>query len=180
MSDVEKVNRAVAAAYGESLAPPLVHVEWTNSSPIEIELVAFAPAGKLEPPAGDGAAETVRYLTPPWLKSSPVFSRAAIVDGGTLIYTRSLRGRRPASGEDQVRDIFAQLKALTESSGSDLAHLVKATYYVSDEDASAKLNTVRPEIYDPRRPPAASKAGVAGVGDLQRGIAIDMIAVTKK
>jgi hypothetical protein len=58
-----------------------------------------------------------------------------------------------------------------------MRHLVKATYYVSDEDASKQLNALRSKYYDPRRPPAASKAMVPGIGVAQRSISIDMIAI---
>jgi enamine deaminase RidA (YjgF/YER057c/UK114 family) len=54
---------------------------------------------------------------------------------------------------------------------------VKATYYVSDADASAALNRLRPRYYDPKRPPAASKAQVAGVGVPDRTVVVDLIAV---
>lgn len=61
--------------------------------------------------------------------------------------------------------------------GSDVRHLVKATYYVSDDGASKPLNVIRQKYYDPKRPPAASKATVPAVGVPDRSIAIDMIAV---
>jgi enamine deaminase RidA (YjgF/YER057c/UK114 family) len=61
--------------------------------------------------------------------------------------------------------------------GSDLLHLAKATYYVADDVTSRKLNEVRPEYYDPKHPPAASKAGVRGTGKQNRTVTLDMIAV---
>ncbi len=75
-----------------------------------------------------------------------------------------------------MRSIFSQLDTILTQSGSDLRRLAKATYYVSDDDPSAQLNKLRPEFYDPERPPAASKAMVRGVGHPDRGITIDMIA----
>ena len=66
------------------------------------------------------------------------------------------------------------------SAGGDFRHLVKATYYVSDDPASRALNELRPRHYDPARPPAASKAMVAGVGAPGRAITLDMIAVSTK
>ena len=55
--------------------------------------------------------------------------------------------------------------------------LVKAPYYVSADEPSRQLNAQRPRYYDPKRPPAASKATVAGTGRKGRGITLDMIAV---
>ena len=74
----------------------------------------------------------------------------------------------------------AELKQLLDRTGSDLRHLVKATYYVSDDVADRKLNEIRPEFYDPRRPPSASKARVPGVGLAGKSITLDMIAVTPR
>jgi type I restriction-modification system DNA methylase subunit len=48
---------------------------------------------------------------------------------------------------------------------------------IIDNDASAKLNELRPKFYDPQRPPAASKAQVFGVGVANRSLTLDMIAV---
>ena len=56
-------------------------------------------------------------------------------------------------------------------------HLVKATYYVNDDDLNKWHNTVRPDYFSPRRPPAASKASVSGVGRAGHGIAMDFIVV---
>jgi enamine deaminase RidA (YjgF/YER057c/UK114 family) len=64
-----------------------------------------------------------------------------------------------------------------KGTGSDWKHLVKATYYCSNNETSAKLNELRPKYYDPSRPPSASKALVNGVGRAARGLTIDMIVV---
>ena len=60
-----------------------------------------------------------------------------------------------------------------------MRHLAKATY-VTDELTSTKLNEIRREFYDPKRPPAASKSSVAGTGIEGRTLAIDLIAVPAK
>ena len=60
-----------------------------------------------------------------------------------------------------MKSILEVLGKRLEAAGSDLRHLVKATYYVTDEDASRALNELRPKFYDPARPPAASKAAMA-------------------
>ena len=76
--------------------------------------------------------------------------------------------------------MFSQLQVILKASGSDLRHLAKATYYVSDNDASVKLGELRPKFYDAQRPPAASKAQVFGVGMANRSLTLDMIAVPAK
>jgi enamine deaminase RidA (YjgF/YER057c/UK114 family) len=78
----------------------------------------------------------------------------------------------------QVTEMFEQLQRLLDAAGSDLKHLVKATYYVSDKGADERINTIRPTLYDPQRPPAASKITVRGTGRVGKSSTFDMIAVT--
>ena len=113
------------------------------------------------------------------LKPSPLFCRVVRVNRGPLIYTSGLYGPAAATGAEQVRAILDTLGGVISDAGGDFRHLVKATYYVADEDASRALNDLRPRYYDPSRPPAASKATVAGVGSEGRSITLDMIAVPK-
>lgn len=174
------IVRSVAAEfYGESV-PPLVLVEWRSSAtvPIEIELVAWggpAPAG----------AQVAEYLTPPFMKSSPVYARVVRTASRSLVFTSGMGADPPADGgvgeseaaSAEVTGAFSQLEDLMRVSGSDLRHLVKATYYVSGEAASLGLNQQRPRYYDPARPPAASKALVIGVSAGKRTLSMDMIAV---
>jgi enamine deaminase RidA (YjgF/YER057c/UK114 family) len=93
------------------------------------------------------------------------------------IYVSGLTARNAGDGESQVRDVFEQLQQILAEADSGLYHLAKATYYVSDEDASTMLNKLRPEFYDPKCPPAASKAMVHGMARPERTLTIDMIAV---
>lgn len=172
MSDVATANEEIAAAFKGHTIPPVVYVEWASSAtiPIEIELIAAARAGKAN------QTETVSYSTPPGMKASPVYSRVAHVHGASRIYVSGLVATAAGDGASQVNSIYAQLATVLEQSGSDFEHLVKATYYVSDDDASEQLNKLRPDYYNPQRPPAASKAIVPSVAIPQRSISIDMIA----
>jgi enamine deaminase RidA (YjgF/YER057c/UK114 family) len=176
MSDAKVVERAVAEVFGDA-APPLVLVEWKSSAavPVEIEMIAWG--GK------NNAGEAVEYLTPPGMTASPIYSRVARINHTQTIYTSGLYGtpgddpNTPAAGEREVKEVFASLDRILKKSGSDFRHLVKATYYVATDAASAKLNELRPQYYDPQRPPAASKAAVQGTGRKLLGLTIDMIAV---
>jgi len=60
-----------------------------------------------------------------------------------------------------------------------MRHLAKATYYVADHDAARWVDRVRPRVFDPDRPPAASKVMVHAVGMVGRTMTVDMIAVEK-
>jgi enamine deaminase RidA (YjgF/YER057c/UK114 family) len=170
MGRVAEARQVIRDFFGDA-PPPMVFVEWTMSAPIEIELVAAAPGRA-------AAGDTVDYITPPGMKASPVYSRVARVNRGRHVFVSGLYGRKAGEAGDQIRDLFAELGRLLKAAGSDFKHLAKATYYVTDEPASKKLNELRPEFYDPQRPPAASKAPVQSVGLPGRSITLDMIAVT--
>lgn len=176
MSDAAIAEKEIARLYRaqDQLVPPITYVEWVSRNPIEIELVAFAPRAA----PSSRAHHTVSFITPPGMTASPVFSRVARVHGGRTVYVSGLYARSRTDAEGQIREIFGLLGQLLEKAGTDFDHLAKATYYVSADDVSRKLNEIRPEFYDPRRPPAASKAMVKGVGMPGRSITLDMIAVT--
>ena len=168
--------------YPGRAVPPAAFVEWISAKPsIEIELVAYAPQPETlpRPPGSSSIAPVVEYLTPPGMTASPVFSRVAVVRGTKRIYVGGLYGSDLTSPETEVRGCLDRLKAVVELAGSDLQHLAKATYYVSRDEPSQQLNLLRPTYYDPKRPPAASKAPTLGTGRAGYGLVIDMIAVGK-
>lgn len=172
MKEIASVNREIENFFGNQPVPPVSHVEWISPSlPIEIELVAWAPEAK--------ATESITYLTPPWMKSSPVFSRAARIHGNDRIYISGLFSKDQGNGETEVRAVFEELQRILKETHSDLKHLAKATYYVSNDEASQELNRLRPEYYDPIGPPAASKAVVSDVGIAGRNLTLDMIAAPR-
>jgi enamine deaminase RidA (YjgF/YER057c/UK114 family) len=170
MADVARVEAEVAKFFAPLPVPPCVFVEWQSTLPIEIELVAAT-----RPKAGD--QPPLEFLTPPGMTASPVFCRVVRINSPRTVFVSGLWSREAGDGAAQVNDVFAQLQEILKASGSDLKHLAKATYYVSDNDASTKLNELRPKFYDPQRPPAASKAQVFGVGVANRSLTLDMIAV---
>jgi len=114
--------------------------------PIKIELIAAAK------PDSTNQSESVIFLTPPGTNSTKVFSRVAKVNHGKLIYISGLFGMNAHDGEREVREIFESLGKILHSTGSDFEHLVKATYYVSEDLAGNKLNVVRAEFFNPLRP----------------------------
>lgn len=171
MNAADDVTKECERYFGAGKVPPLVFVEWKSSLPIEIEIVAASPVAKPK------YADVVEYLTPPGMTKSPIFSRIARVHADRTIYLSGLVAQKDGDGAAQVTDVFAQAGKLLDEPESDFRHLTKATYYVSADDTSAKLNELRPRYYDPYRPPAASKAMVPGVGVAKRGITLDLIAV---
>jgi enamine deaminase RidA (YjgF/YER057c/UK114 family) len=159
--------------FGPESLPPCCLVEWKSALPIEIELIATATEQ-----TGQAHRRMLEVLTPPGMTTPTIYSRLMIVRHPTTIYTDGLYPSDPtASGEAQLRSLFGNLKRLLDLSGSDWTHLVKATYYVSSSELSEWHNKVRPDYFNPRLPPAASKAVVSGVGRADHGITMDFILV---
>ncbi len=173
VTSAEEVLREVQKSFPDQIMPPVVFVEWLASMPVEIEMIARLPLS-------DKPAEGVEYFDPPEYRQSNTFSRVALMRAERQIYISGLYARKPSRGEPQANDLFGRLKEILKETGSDLRHLVKATYYVSDDDAARWIDRARPLLFDESRPPAASKLMVHGVGESQRTMTVDMIAVEAK
>lgn len=165
-----EVLREIQKFFPKQMTPPVVFVEWLAAMPIEIEMIAQAPLP--EKPTGN-----VRFFTPPEVRPSNTFSKAAVVQTERQIYLSGIYASAPSRGEPQADDVFWQLQRLLAKTGSDLRHMAKATYYVSDDDAARWVDRSRPKFLDPDRPPAASKVMIHGMGQRQRTMTVDMIAV---
>jgi len=168
----EEVLREIQKFFPGQLMPPVVFVEWLAAVPIEIEMIAQHP---LPSKPGEG----VQFFTPPEVRPSNTFSKAAIVTNERQIYISGQYANVPSRGEPQSKYVFDQLKTILSKTGSDMQHLVKATYYVCDDDAARWIDKTRPVVFDPDRPPAASKVMVHGMGMEGRTMTVDMIAVEK-
>ncbi|MEX0585517.1 MAG: RidA family protein, partial [Pirellulales bacterium] len=151
------------------LAPPTAVVEWISSLPIEIEMVVHSPVDT------PGTGVTHEWL--PWLTKSPVYCRLTRVHSDTQVFVSGCFGDLHDSDTRQVAHVFQTLQDRLAEAGSDLQHMAKATYYVTNEAASQSVNEIRPMLYDSEHPPAASKAMVSGVGMPQLTVTLDMIAV---
>jgi enamine deaminase RidA (YjgF/YER057c/UK114 family) len=170
MSDIAAVERGIRAFFPGGPVPPVVFVEWTSTAPIEIELIAAG--GPSQP--GEPAME---FITPPPFQASPVYAKVVRVNRGSLLYTSGMHGPAFADATTQVREAFVKLRQLVVEAGGDMQHLAKATYYVTTDEVSRKLGELRPDYYDPQRPPAASKSAARGVGIEGCQFMMDMIGV---
>jgi enamine deaminase RidA (YjgF/YER057c/UK114 family) len=175
-TSAEEVLGELRKFFPDQMMPPVVFVEWLATVPVEIEMIARLPSDN-KPETSSKAAEEVEYFTPPEVRPSNTFSKVALLRGDRQIYISGLYARVPSRGEPQAVYLFDQLQDVLKKSGSDMRHLVKGTYYVSDDDAARWVDRLRPRVYDPSRPPAASKIMVHGVGMPKRTMTVDMIAV---
>ena len=105
----------------------------------------------------------------------------AIVHAG-LVYASGQVPLDPKTGElvggeieHQARQVFANLAAVLEQAGSSLAHVIRASIYLTDLSLFPRVNAVYAELMCGEPLPARSTIGVAAL-PLGAGIEIDMIA----
>jgi enamine deaminase RidA (YjgF/YER057c/UK114 family) len=165
MSSVHIVEKELSEFFEELTIPPLVYVDWVSSDPvIEIELIAASPVKGIKD-------QQIEYITPPGMTSSPVYSKVSRLNYGKKIYLSGLYDVSTADTDSQVNSIFRSMGTVLKASGTDFKSLLKATYYISNDQQSKSLADLRLTYYDPKRPPAASKAMLKG----GTGVSIDMI-----
>jgi len=77
--------------------------------------------------------------------------------------------------EEQTRQVLRNLRAVLEAAGSSLAHVVRASIYLTDLSLFPRVNAVYAEFMTGDPLPARSTIGVAAL-PLGVGIEIDVIA----
>ncbi len=103
---------------------------------------------------------------------------------GNLVFTAGQVGIDPVTGqlreglEAQTRQIMANLQAVLQAAGTDLAHVVKTTIFMTDLSAFKQVNAIYGE-YFPADPPARSTIQVAAL-PLGALIEIEAIAVVEE
>jgi rhodanese-related sulfurtransferase/enamine deaminase RidA (YjgF/YER057c/UK114 family) len=176
---VEQARIEIAKYFGNT-PPPMAWVHWTTKDAIEIEMVAELPEPTAAAAGHENVTDTVTFLTPPGATTSPLYSKVAVVHpGGRMIYTSGVNAA--GAGRDATAETRLALAAMKEAitkAGGDFEHLVKATYYPSSDATTQALTKVRPEFYNPKRPPAASRALVRSTGTPGSQLTFDLIAVT--
>lgn len=174
MSSLNIVEKEFIEFFKGEKIPPLVFVDWISTDPvIEIELIAFSPLTK-------GKVEQVDYITPMGMTSSPVYSKVSRLNYGKKVYLSGIYGLSSVKTDSVVNKVFGLMENVLNASGSDFKNLLKATYYISNDQYSKSLADIRPRFYDPKRPPAASKAMLKGIGINGQGISVDMIGTIKE
>lgn len=97
------------------------------------------------------------------------YSQAVAASGGKTVYLSGQIGLEPATGElvaenfeAQVRQAFANLKAVVAAAGGTLDNVVKLTLFLTDLGKFAAANAIMAEII-PQPFPARSTLGVASL-----------------
>ena len=97
------------------------------------------------------------------------YSQATAVSGGRTVYLSGQIGLEPGTGElvsenfeGQVRQAFANMKAVIEASGGSLDSIVKLTLFLTDLSKFGSVNAIMADII-PQPYPARSTLGVASL-----------------
>jgi 2-iminobutanoate/2-iminopropanoate deaminase len=110
-----------------------------------------------------------------------IFSPAIIT--GDLVYTSGQIGIDSKTGqlaegfEGQLEQVFKNLEAVLEASGSSIDHVVKATVFLADMNDYNKLNELYPKKFK-GDPPARTTVQVARLPRDAR-VEIEVVAVLK-
>lgn len=171
MSRANEVHQEISTFFDKLPVPPIVFIDWKFDTPIEIEVIAWGGAER--------PGEPLDHITPSFMKSSPVFSRVVRINNGPTIFIGGLHGAAGTAPEDQIKSIFSQLDRTLKATNSDFRHLVKATYLCTEPTTIKALGALRPNYYDPKRPPAASLSKITHTGKADTTITLDMIAVPR-
>ena len=171
-TEAAQLDAVLAEVFGPGDLPPVTLVDCRTPKPdVEIEMIA---AGQ---PADAKRPVQLDFLTPPRWKPSPQFSQVVRVNRGALIYVSAFRGDPSTDPEQQALTIFARIKDAIEAAGGDMKHLAKAMYHITGREGAAGMDKVRPKVFDPAGPPAASRNTLRHMGGAGGAMVIDMIGV---
>jgi reactive intermediate/imine deaminase len=97
------------------------------------------------------------------------YSQAIVAGSGETVYLSGQIGLEPGTGElvsenfeGQVRQSFANLKAVIEAAGGSLENIVRLNLYLTDISKFASANAIMADII-PEPFPARSTIGVASL-----------------
>ncbi|HLV28833.1 MAG TPA: Rid family detoxifying hydrolase [Burkholderiaceae bacterium] len=97
------------------------------------------------------------------------YSQAVATSGGRTVYLSGQIGLEPGTGElvsenfeGQVRQAFANMKAVIEAAGGSLDSIVKLTLFLTDLSKFGSVNAIMADII-PQPFPARSTIGVASL-----------------
>lgn len=114
----------------------------------------------------------------------PNISQAMLVKGGDLLFLSGhlpLRSDGTIAGsalEDQLEQVFLNLKTTLGAAGADFSNVARITIYVRNLEAADLpiIRAVRDRHIDVARPPASALIGVAELYDPKVRVEIDAIA----
>ena len=125
------------------------------------------------------------HITPPGLPPTNGYSHAVTFAGPMVVVSGQVpldADGRVVGADDpraQTRQVFLNLQGALAAAGTDLAHLVKLTVFLTNMGDLADFRSVRDEFVDPQRPPASSLVQVSGLVHPAFRIEIEALAATR-
>ncbi len=126
----------------------------------------------------------LRFLNPTTMAPPAGYSHVAQVSGGKLVFLsgqvatdRSGNLVGPNHLPAQTRQVFENLKAGLEAAGTDFAHVVKLTFYLTDISRIGVVREVRDRFVDARHPPASTAVEIRRLVREDFLIEVDAVAV---
>jgi len=108
------------------------------------------------------------------------YSQAVSVVGGKTVYLSGQIPLIPSTMEmisdkidDQINQVFENLKSVCEASGGDLNDIVKLNVYLTDLSNFSKVNEIMADYFDKPYPARAA----VGIKELPRAALVEMDAV---
>ncbi|MEU4217663.1 RidA family protein [Actinoplanes sp. NPDC026623] len=123
------------------------------------------------------------HLDPAGLPPTNGYSHAVSFTGTMVVVSGQVpidaEGRMVGADDPQAqtRQVFLNLQAALAAAGTDLAHVVKLTVFLTNMGDLVDFRSVRAEFIDPLRPPASSLVQVSGLVDPAFRIEIEALAV---
>jgi enamine deaminase RidA (YjgF/YER057c/UK114 family) len=101
-------------------------------------------------------------------------SPAAFIVAPQVVFT----GTQNSFGyqEQDTRLAFGRLQKALEQAGASLRDAAYVRYYPLSTGITAQIRKVRPEFFDPARPPAGTLVLVEGLTSMDAGFAVDVVA----
>jgi 2-iminobutanoate/2-iminopropanoate deaminase len=115
--------------------------------------------------------------------SRPAAAYSHAIVAGNVVYVSGQAGVDFSTGktdsdfEKQARQAFENVKKVVEASGSDMAHVIKVTAWLTDAANFDKLNKLYSE-YFPKNPPARSTP-IVDLPKPEYKISLEAVAVLK-
>jgi enamine deaminase RidA (YjgF/YER057c/UK114 family) len=119
---------------------------------------------------------------PPAVRAPTGYSHGIVVEGveRRLIVSgqvgMSVDGDVPATGEGQIAQAFANLRAVLEANGMAITNVVKTTTFLTDRALLAAFRTARGAVFADHAP-ASTLLFVAGLADPRFMVEIEAEAV---
>jgi 2-iminobutanoate/2-iminopropanoate deaminase len=127
-------------------------------------------------------AAEVTLSNPPAVRAPTGYTQAILVSGDyrRLIISgqvgMALDGSVPSTGEGQIAQAFANLRAVLTANGMSVENIVKTTAFLTDRDLLANYRQVRGAVFGDHAP-AATLLFVAGLADPRWVVEIEAEAV---